>query len=160
MNQISFTKAEYTAKWKKKRRELSLEEMKLVATWKALVKVITGFSPVVGCARRPYLVEAMQRTHLTLCRLGEKARAFALMRDAPTRREAKLVNDHPHMQVWSNAGILDPRDRPKRFRDRMIYTHYPAVQKSRGSSLPDLPRRMQAVGTAARGNGFTLSIKT
>lgn len=64
MDQISFAEAEYAAKRKKTRREVFLEEMELVVPWKALVKVISPFYPVVGRGRRPYPLEAMLRVHL------------------------------------------------------------------------------------------------
>jgi len=48
MSQLSFSDAEYAGKRKKTRREVFLEEMEQVVTWKALLKVIEPFYPVAG----------------------------------------------------------------------------------------------------------------
>lgn len=64
MSQISFADAEYAGKRKKTRREVFLEEMEQVATWKALLKFIEPHYPVAGRGRWPYPLESILRAHL------------------------------------------------------------------------------------------------
>jgi IS5 family transposase len=64
MSQLSFSDAEYAGKRKKTRREVFLQEMEQVVSWKALLKAIEPFYPVAGRGRRPYPLEAMLREHL------------------------------------------------------------------------------------------------
>ena len=53
MSPLGLSDAEYAGKRKKTRREVFLDEMKLVVPWKALLKVIEPFYPVVGRCRGP-----------------------------------------------------------------------------------------------------------
>ena len=48
MSQISFADAEYAGKRKKTRREVFLEEMELVVSWKVLQQIISPHYPGAG----------------------------------------------------------------------------------------------------------------
>ena len=97
MIQISFSDAEYAGKRKKTRREVFLDEMEVVAPWKALLGLIEPHYPVAGRGRRPYPLESMLRVHLmqNWFALSDPAMEEALYEIASLRAFGRLSLSEP-----------------------------------------------------------------
>ncbi len=64
MKQISLADAEYAGKRKKTRREVFLDEMEQVASWKVVLKKDEPFNWMAGIGHRAYPLATMLRVSL------------------------------------------------------------------------------------------------